>query len=78
MGSTGRPSLIHCAISDMTGTEPHAPRGTAGRGPNWARGPCELGPWAVRVGPRRSCTALYEAAPPAVGSTGTMGRALAE
>ncbi len=23
----------------MTGTEPHAPRGTAGRGPNWDRGP---------------------------------------
>ncbi len=28
-------------------------------------------------GPRRSCTALYEAAPPAVGPTGTTGRALA-
>ena len=36
----------------------------------------QLGPWAAR-GPRRSCTALYEAAPPAVGSTGTIGRALA-
>ncbi len=24
----------------MTGTEPHAPRGTAGRGTNWDRGPC--------------------------------------
>jgi hypothetical protein len=77
----------------MTGTEPHAPRGTAGRGPNWDRGPradhagaarrCtsaghrrprdQLGPWAVR-GPRRSCTALYNAAPSAVGSTGTIGR----
>ena len=22
----------------MTGTEPHAPRGTAGRGPDWDRG----------------------------------------
>jgi hypothetical protein len=53
----------------MTGTEPHAPRGTAGRGTNWDRGAA----WAVR-GPRRSCMALYEAAPPAVGSTGTIGR----
>ena len=33
--------------------------GTAGRGTSWDRGPC---------------TALYEAAPPAVGSTGTIGR----
>jgi hypothetical protein len=24
----------------MTGTEPHAPLGTAGRGTNWDRGPC--------------------------------------
>jgi hypothetical protein len=49
MGRTGRPNLIHCAIGAglrMTGTEPHAPRGTAGRGLNWDRGP------------RRSCTAL--------------------
>ncbi len=30
-----------------------------------------------RHGSTRSCTALYEAAPPAVGSTGTMGRARA-
>jgi hypothetical protein len=36
----------------------------------------QLGPWAAR-GPRRSCTALDEAAPPAVGSTGTIGRARA-
>jgi hypothetical protein len=36
----------------------------------------QLGPWAAR-GPRRSCTALYEAAPPAVGPTGTTGRARA-
>jgi hypothetical protein len=47
----------------MTGTEPHAPRGTAGRGPNWDHGPC-----AGHAG------AAYEAALPAVGSTGTMGR----
>jgi hypothetical protein len=51
----------------MTGTEPHARRGTAGRGPgNWDRRPCA-----------GHCTALYEVAPPAVGSTGTMGRARA-
>jgi hypothetical protein len=34
----------------------------------------QLGPRAVR-GLRRSCTALYEAEPPAVGPTGTTGRA---
>jgi hypothetical protein len=36
----------------------------------------QLGPWAVR-GLRWSCTALYEAAPSAVGPTGTTGRGLA-
>ena len=35
----------------MTGTEPHAPRGTAGRGPNWDRGPC-----AGYAGAARHCT----------------------
>ncbi len=53
----------------MTGTEPHAPRGTTGRGPNWDRGP--------RAGHAGAARALYEAAPPAVGSTGTIGRARA-
>ena len=48
----------------MTGTEPHAPRGTAGRGPNWDRG----------RGLRRSCAERYNAAPSAVGPTGTTGR----
>jgi hypothetical protein len=42
MGRTVRPNLMHYAITvnrrlRMTGTEPHAPRGTAGRRPNW---PC--------------------------------------
>jgi hypothetical protein len=55
----------------MTGTEPHAPRGTAGSGPNY-----DSGPRGVH-GPRQSCTALYEAAPPAMGSTETIGSALA-
>jgi hypothetical protein len=36
----------------MTGTEPHAPRGTAGRGPNWDRG----GPRAGHAGAVRSNT----------------------
>ncbi len=66
MGRTGRPNLIHWRLR-MTGTEPHTPRGTAGRGPNWDRGP--------RAG--HAGAALYEAAPPAVGSTGTIGRARA-
>ncbi len=35
----------------MTGTEPHAPRGTAGRWPNWDRGPC-----AGHTGASRRCT----------------------
>jgi hypothetical protein len=43
MGSTGRPNMIHYAIQSwrlrMTGTKQHAPRGTAGRGPNWDHGP---------------------------------------
>jgi hypothetical protein len=35
----------------MTGTEPHAPRGTAGSGPNWDRGP-----HAGHAGAARCCT----------------------
>ena len=35
----------------MTGTEPHAPRGTAGRGTNRDRGPC-----AGHAGAARRCT----------------------
>ena len=35
----------------MTGTEPHAPRGTAGRGPNWDRGP-----GTGHAGAARRCT----------------------
>ena len=58
----------------MTGTEPHAPRGTvtAGRGTNWDR---------ATVGRARATQELhgavrtyYEAAPSAVGPTGTTGR----
>jgi hypothetical protein len=52
MGCTGRPNLIHCHQRlRMTGTEPHAPRGTAGRGPNWDRGPR-----AGHAGAARRCT----------------------
>jgi hypothetical protein len=54
----------------MTGTELHAPRGSAGRGGT------QLAQLAVR-GPRQSCTALYDAVPPAVGPTGTTGSELA-
>ena len=54
MGSTGRPNLMdslrHRRLR-MTGTEPHAPRGTAGRGPNW-----DLGPRAGHAGAARRCT----------------------
>jgi hypothetical protein len=53
MGRTGRPNLIHYAIAACSAGH-RLPR-------------AQLGPWAVRW-PRRSCTALYEAAPPAVGS----------
>ena len=56
---TAQPDSLRHQQLRMTGTEPHAPRGTAGRGPNWDRGP------------------LYEAAQPAVGPTGTTGRARA-
>ncbi len=57
MGRTGRPNLIHYAISDstrMTGTDPHAPRGTAGRGPKWDRGPR-----AGHAGAARRCTTRH-------------------
>jgi hypothetical protein len=58
----------------MTGTEPHAqaPRGVAGRGPTGTAD-------STRATPELQCccTALYEAAPPSVGPTGTTGRALA-
>ncbi len=45
MGRTGRPNLRHYTISDS------APRGTAGRGPNWDRRPC-----AGHAGASRRCT----------------------
>ena len=50
----------------MTGTAPHAPRGTAGRGPNWDRGPC-----AGYAGAARHCTKRHrrpwaQPGPPAV------------
>ena len=50
----------------MTGTEPHAPRGTAGRGTNWDRGPC-----AGHAGAARRCTKRHrrpwaQPGPPAV------------
>ena len=51
MGRTGRPNLIHYAIGDSAGTEPHAPRGTAGRWTNWVRGP-----GAGYAGAARRCT----------------------
>ncbi len=70
MGRTGRPNLIHYAIGDSHDRH----RAACSAGHRWPR--AKLGPWAAR-GPRRSCTALYEAAPPAVGPTGTMGSARA-
>ena len=39
----------------MTGTEQHAPRGTAGRGTNWHRGPCAGYAGAVRRCTKRHC-----------------------
>jgi hypothetical protein len=69
MSRTGRPNLTlrHRRLR-MTGTEPHAPRGTAGRGPNRDGGPC--------AGHAGECTALYEAAPLPWAQPGT-GRARA-
>ncbi len=46
----------------MTGTEQRTPQGAAGRG-------TQPGPPAV-CGPRRNCTALYEAVPPAMAQPG--------
>ena len=51
MGRTGRPDSLRHRRLRMTGTEPHAPRGTAGRGPNWDRGP-----GAGHAGAARRCT----------------------
>jgi hypothetical protein len=56
MGRTGRPhySLLTTPSAiphDRTGTEPHAPRATAGRGPNRVRGP-----GTGRTGAARRCT----------------------
>jgi hypothetical protein len=69
MGSTGRPNLIHYVIGGAGPHDRHRAACSAGH----RRPRAQLGPWAVR-GPRRSCTAPYEAAPSAVGSTGTIGR----
>jgi hypothetical protein len=46
-----QPDSPHHQRLRMTGTEPHAPRGTAGRGPNWDRGPR-----AGHAGAARRCT----------------------
>jgi hypothetical protein len=43
-------SLRHRRLR-MTGTQPHARRGAAGRGPNWDSGPC-----AGHAGAARRCT----------------------
>jgi hypothetical protein len=59
---TVQPDALRHRRLRMTGTE--QPRGAAGRGPQ-----------LFVSGPRRSCTALREAAPPAVGPTGATGRA---
>jgi hypothetical protein len=48
---TAQPDSLRHLRLRMTGTEPHAPRGTAGRGPNWDRWPC-----AGHTGAARSCT----------------------
>ncbi len=74
MGSTRRHNLIHYAISDsaMSPHDWHQAACSAGHRQQRA----QLGPWAAH-GPHLSCTALYEAAPPAVGPAGTTGRARA-
>ena len=48
---TAQPDSLRHRRLRMTGTEPHAPRGTAGRGPNWDRGPR-----ADHAGAVRCCT----------------------
>jgi hypothetical protein len=50
----------------MTGTEPHAPRGTAGRGPNWDRGPGAGHAGAARSGTTRHRRPWAQPGPPAV------------
>jgi hypothetical protein len=59
----------------MTGTEPHAPLGTAGRGPNWDRGRARRGQpgWAVHR-PRElrvdSCTSRHSRPRDPLGTAG--------
>ena len=57
MGRTGwpaQPDSLHHRRLRMTGSEPHAPRGTVGRGPNWDRGP-----GAGHAGAARRCTTRH-------------------
>ncbi len=51
---TAQPDSLRHRRLRMTGTEPHAPGGTAGRGPNWDRGPC-----AGHAGAARRCTTRH-------------------
>jgi hypothetical protein len=48
---TAQPDALRHRQLRMTGTEPHTPRGNAGRGPNWDRGPR-----ADHAGAARRCT----------------------
>jgi hypothetical protein len=48
---TAQPDLLCHQRLRMTGTEPHTPLGTAGRGPNWDRKPR-----ADHAGAARRCT----------------------
>ena len=50
----------------MTGSGPHAPRGTAGRGPNWDRGPGAGYAGAARSGTTRHRRPWAQPGPPAV------------
>ena len=50
----------------MTGTEPHAPRGTAGRGTSRDRGPCAGHAGAARSGTTRHRRPWPQPGPPAV------------
>ena len=65
---TAQPDSLRHRRLRMTGTKPHAPRGTAGRGTNWDRGPC-----AGHAAAARRCTKRHRR-PWAVGPTGTTGR----
>ncbi len=68
MGRTGRP---HYSLLTTPSAIPHdRHRATCSMGLRRPR--AQLGPWAGR-GPRRSCTERYNAAPSAVGPTGTAG-----